>query len=623
MCNQFSANALAVEDNSGNTPIMAAVLGNKLTTVQWLIEPDKFLGDTGRLDAVNNKKQNALMLAASAGHLEILTYFTDWWEKIGNLNRLSEQDNQGKNVLEHALDGGHAAIVLKLLGLHVWGFCSFKALLRAIENKNLSLSQLLINRDTGILLQKNTLDERLKSEPGKLEIKRGMRVIHYAAKYGFIELIQWIIEQHGRILLKQQTKGGLDVLMIAVRYQQLHLVHWLISTYGFDSFLKKTMGISHLMIAAYNNDFIMLKDLLKLMRTEPLYLSDFKGNTAFSYALFQKNSNAFRILLKAHEHHNKNLVAKGLEPIDYINENLRFNALLHAAYVGNLNLVKWLIKTGPEALYRRVNKEGQTVIMYAASGQQLAVIDWLLELGGMTLLEEKDHQGKTAFLWAISRDGLKNEFKQMDGSPLKYEDSVFSPLFLRELLNRGDEQLLKQKDCHGMTAVMSASVRFDWKLLLELIQTGQVNLVEEAKFNERSFKNVTAVIHDCTSQILYYEAKRVGLGEKFLSEYFPSGASFLLDENLVQVFNENKDQYIARYLECIYKPLNWVFHTALLGLIYDYFEYNYYSLSAAVIQQSSVELLPPSKRPRTLSFFSAPVLEEKSGALEEEPLFGL
>ena len=74
------------------------------------------------------------------------------------------------------------------------------------------------------------------------------------------------------------------------------------------------------------------------------------------------------------------------------------NILHYAAFTGNLNLVKNLVKQGGDL--KKKDESCRTVLHYAAESGSLELVQWLIEQG--LDVNEKDNDGKNALLFAAS-----------------------------------------------------------------------------------------------------------------------------------------------------------------------------------------------------------------------------
>lgn len=265
------------------TPFIMACMKNHLPVARFLHEQDP-----KAIDHVLTSGANALFVAVTAGHTEIVRWLIDHTR----INCLLQRSN-GACVLHAAADLGHSEIL-----------------------------ELLLNPCRAILTVKAT----------------GATVLHYACRKGHlgnVKALFYAVTQALRhnsmeidAFINSRSEGGDTALFIATRSNNIDIVRWLLTYTRADLSIVAYNKYSPLLHACYTTQNEMVKLLLEWRRQgEPK-----DGlRSYFNACCCCDNIDA----------------AKMLHAIDdqvHLGQGKTFTPLHSAAQTGSLRIIKWLVK---------------------------------------------------------------------------------------------------------------------------------------------------------------------------------------------------------------------------------------------------------------------------------------
>ncbi|EFO61177.1 Kinase, NEK [Giardia lamblia P15] len=359
-----AATALCKHEASSWTPLMcAAFAGNVEMARKNLSSRDK----------KNDDGETALMLAAEAGHEDIVEL-------------LDPTDRGGVTALMRAADRGDVETVRHLIPLQKrritqyaemngWEVYKRTALMMGAARGHTEVVRLLVEHEGGIKDEKD------------------QTALMLAVKGNHVECVKLLIEKEGRM----QTKSGQTALMEAASYNKLDCAKILLKK---EARMKNSDGKTALMSAAQNCNLECVKLLLEkeggmmnkdswtalmlaaraghlkcveFLLEKESGMKDNHGNTAFIHALRSMHIDA-ALLLREHE-----------EP--------SWTPLMCAAFVGDTKTAtKYLSEKNKK------NDDGDNALMIAAKFGHRIVVE---------LLDPTDKDGVTALMRAAARNDVE------------------------------------------------------------------------------------------------------------------------------------------------------------------------------------------------------------------------
>ena len=318
----------------------------------------KMLLETYKLDLlmIDDNGCSVLHFAARAGNLELVQYLI---EKGSDVYR---QKRDGMNCLHIAAEDGHLRLCKVLLEIYNvdlqmsdddgWSVLHFAA-----KAGNIELFQYLIDKGSDVYRQKGD----------------GMNCLHIAALNGHLRLCKVLLEFYN-VDLQMINDNGWSVLHSAAKYGNIELFQYLIDK-GSDVYRRKRDGMNCLHIAAVNGRFRLCKVLLETYKPN-LQMSDDDGWSVLHFAAKAGNIELFQYLID-----------KGSDV--YRQKGDGMNCLHIAAVNGHLRLCKMLLETYKLDL-QMTDDNGRSVLHSVSEDGNLELFQYLIEKGSDVYRRKRD-----------------------------------------------------------------------------------------------------------------------------------------------------------------------------------------------------------------------------------------
>jgi len=280
---------------NGWSALDTAVSRGKLEVVNWLVQ-ERGANITG----TRYGGQTVLHIAAKAGQLEV----AKWLVEHGQAD-CTVKDKDGRTVLRAASDAGH------------WGVVNW-----------------------------------LVSRRADFPANEVQRVLYAAVRTGQLEVIKWLVQEHGaKLTVTRYDK--MTILHIAAQAGQLEVVKWLVERGHADVTAKDLGGRTVLLTASDSGHWDVVKWLV----------ASCKGIAAFA-------ANEIQTVLHAAAIRHQFEVVKGLveHGADATAQSEDGRTILHiAAAMGDVDVVRWLVKKNVDVT--AVNKDGETALQIASKNR--------------------------------------------------------------------------------------------------------------------------------------------------------------------------------------------------------------------------------------------------------------
>lgn len=229
-------------------------------------------------------------------------------------------------------------------------------------------------RETEILLNKS-------ADPNQIIGSSGGRLLHFAARYGYLEIAELLLEHGATKSINERNKLGRTPLheIVNIKNKDIDTKHEAIVTllfkYGANMFILDNSRQSPLKLAMDNKHVHILKLFLK------------KINEKLRTAVLKNDITTTKFLLDAKTNPNREDDTTGC-------------TLLHfAARYGFLEIANLLLHHGADV--NKTNKIGFTALHYAADNKHVALTQLLLNYGASKFI--KDKHGKTPGQWIVDK----------------------------------------------------------------------------------------------------------------------------------------------------------------------------------------------------------------------------
>jgi uncharacterized glyoxalase superfamily protein PhnB len=205
--------------------------------------------------------------------------------------------------------------------------------------------------------------------------------------------------------------------------------------------------------------------------------------------------------------------------------------------IGDLNLIRSLVKQDPKVLERRMSRFEQrlTPLHFAINRNRYDILDLLIELGAD--LEAKDLNGNTALVAAMLR-GDREAAKRMRAAGAK-EPARMRPAAVRTRMNKLSRSITQ---CRPMIFVPDVAAALDWYV--------SVGFKEIARFGDDGFVNFGIVALGQAEIMLNMHGKR---GEHDVSLW-------LSTDNVDDLYNVLKSRQIEAAAEGLTDGIDFIEH---------------------------------------------------------------
>ena len=326
-------------DDDGLTVLHSAVLSGELELLQYLIENGS--------DVFSKTKdgRSCLHLAAEQGDLNICRMLLQNYNFV-----IQEADDDGLTVLHSAVLSGELELLQYLIENGSDVFSKTKdgrsCLHLAAEQGDLNICRMLL-QNYNFVIQEADDD--------------GFTVLHSAALGGDLALLQYLIKNGSEVFSK--TKDGRNCLHLAAEKGHLNICRALLENYNFDIHARDDDMFTVLLRAACSDDLKLLEYLIEngsdlFSKTKDgrscLHLAAQNGHLEICEALLQKYN--FDI---------------------HATEDFSWTALHGAAWIGDLELLEYLIENGSDIFSE--TKDGRSCLHLAAERGHFKICKALLQ----------------------------------------------------------------------------------------------------------------------------------------------------------------------------------------------------------------------------------------------------
>ena len=298
-------------------------------------------------------------------------------------------------------------------------------------------NQLNLKREGAELLHLASLHGRrdlLETLIGKHHIKAdvvdkyGRTALHHAAKGGHITLMEYLIKQCG-LKIDAKNNDGETPIHDAAASGQAAVISWLSALQKADFNIPAKNGRTPLHYASFNGHLKTVTALVFVCNADPT-----KTGIDGSRPLYGAARNGHLELVKF-------FMKKCKAKIDHKN-GYGGTALFAAARYGHVNVIEWLVGCGADP--KTKDKNGKSALHHAAFLGQLESVKFLVRACGAKPMELKDRTGRTALQQAAYAGNLeivKFLVEECECDPNAKSNDSYTPLY--EAAQRGQLDLLK------------------------------------------------------------------------------------------------------------------------------------------------------------------------------------
>lgn len=216
----------------------------------------------------------------------------------------------------------------------------------------------------------------------------GSYLLHYAAYFGQIEVVDWLLDQDIDSIMGQENNQGSTAIHYAAYAGHIKIMELLLASNAFSITETDNLGFSVLMYAVSSHQFLLVQWILK----DPEVLVNYKdtcGSTALHIAAYQGHMNLIQWLVD--------------EAQADVNESDNLgNTILHLAVERyHIDLINWLISK-KIVNHIRINNNGYTALHLGASSGFLEIVKCFIKEYGVDEFEKAPAQlHSPLFLCAI------------------------------------------------------------------------------------------------------------------------------------------------------------------------------------------------------------------------------
>ena len=321
---QYSLNA-SQPDYKGVVPLALACMSGSINAVEYLINTTDI-----DIDVTCDKGITPLYYSCYHGNLGLSQYLIEVQGSDININ-----DNNGWNALDYSANSGNMELVQYLIKKNHLLLTS-SSLLLAVGSTKLPLVKILVNE--------YKLDPHVKSSSGE-------QAVHYAAKAGTIDVLEYLIKDCGCDL---STVGGIrneNVFHGSAWSSNYSLIKYIIDHYPqYTSLLHSTDDDDTLPIhrACISGVIQLVTFLIDVMKCD-VTTENKSGYTCVMNACYSGNLDLVKLLIKQYKHNPR--ISSGL------------TLLQVAVNYGHVHILKWL----RQEYHINVAMFGKGVLPFAAA----------------------------------------------------------------------------------------------------------------------------------------------------------------------------------------------------------------------------------------------------------------
>ncbi|EFX03589.1 ankyrin unc44 [Grosmannia clavigera kw1407] len=465
-------------DTWGQTPLHHACKGQQPDAVRALL----------RFPAVDisavseEKKETALLLAATAGRTDIIDLLLPAYGEINMAKELSAQDGLGCTALHCAAKGGHLGAVKKLLRCNVsqdrivsvgdnagnWPihlaskFGHTEVVQVLLEEADNSKQIESLEDDDMTPLHKAVLSNHKDVVALLLEHHEKKKVpldvsdwysrcsLHYAASLGYDDITRLLVK--GGATLDVVDEDGETPLLKACKSGHDAVVDYLVAE-GADVTLESQHGLTPLLAAAMGGSKTIMGRIASC-RNVSLTTKDARGRNALHHAASSGNeaSVSYALTLK-------------IDPAE--KDAGGRTALSIAAGSGHLEVVRRVVQSTPTGM-EGADNGGNTPLFYASSNGHLGVVAFLLDNTRDLDLMNKENKGPLHAAVLANHEEIVKYLLQAGACPnTKVTGTLSTPLHFAvvhagpaivECLARADGVEGEVLDSEGVTPIFKAAL---------------------------------------------------------------------------------------------------------------------------------------------------------------------
>ena len=274
---QYSLNA-SQPDYKGVVPLALACMSGSINAVEYLFNTTDI-----DIDVTCDEGRTPLHYSCHHGNLGLSQYLIEVQGSDINIR----DDNNGWDALEHSARSGNMELVQYLIKKNHLLLTSF-CLLYAVYSTKLPLVKILINE--------HKLDPHVKDSAG-------MQAVHYAARVGAIDVLEYLIKDCGCDLSTVGGKYNEMVFHLSAFNGHYSLIKYIIDYYPqYTSLLHSTDNNDNLPIhrACASGVIQLVTFLIDVMKCD-ITTEDKSGGTCFMMACTSVNLDLVKLLIKQYK----------------------------------------------------------------------------------------------------------------------------------------------------------------------------------------------------------------------------------------------------------------------------------------------------------------------------------
>ncbi|CAF0733021.1 unnamed protein product [Didymodactylos carnosus] len=254
--------------------------------------------------------------------------------------------------------------------------------------------------ETGNLYSLKSLIDHVDAQRlGEIKDKHRASLLHYAARHGQTDILQYLIE-HKKMDANLKSENGATAAHDASVCDRLEALEYLFHQTELKSNVRDERGDSPLHLAAWYGSYPSLKFMLEDQRADA-HIRSYDGSFPLHYASSHGHSECVKLLLKVAPDTVNGQTIAGLTPL-YL-----------ACHMNHLEVIKILISRG--ANIRLKDEDGLNCLHAACRNATTEVVGWLLE----------------------KQNANVNDCDYSNYTPLHYAASSQHESLITYLLNRG------------------------------------------------------------------------------------------------------------------------------------------------------------------------------------------